>query len=141
MNVRQIVDEIDGGIRRMIEENRIKISTAVFCWIFKLALISKLEQAGAKYDPTLENEWGATGNNTTDKKKFFAFKKSDEATEQEILESLKRMHNTLIEYMTEIGDLKSLYFNIQKVEIRDRDAFSDLVRGILVVKEVNNDSQ
>ena len=51
------------------------------------------------------------------------------------------MHNTLIEYMTEIGDLKSLYFNIQKVEIRDRDAFSDLVRGILVVKEVNNDSQ
>ena len=42
--------------------------------------------------------------------------------------------------MTEIGDLKSLYFNIQKIEsLRDRDAFSDLVRGILVVKEVSND--
>lgn len=140
MNVRQIVDEIDREVRRIIEENRIKISAAVFCWIFKLALISKLEQAGAKYDPTLECEWNATGNNTTDKKKFFAFKKSDEATEQEILESLKRMHNTLIEYMTEIGDLKSLYFNIQKIEsLRDRDAFSDLVRGILVVKAVSND--
>lgn len=140
MNVRQIVDEIDREVRRIIEENRIKVSAVVFCLVFRLALISKLEQAGAKYDPTLELEWRATGNNTTDKKKFFVFKKSDEATEQEILESLKRMHNTLIEYMTEIGDLKSLYFNFLKIEsLRDRDAFSDLVRGILVVKAVSND--
>ena len=37
------------------------------------------------------------------------------------------------------GDLKNLTFNIIKIEgLRDRDAFSDLIRGILVVKEVEN---
>lgn len=110
-----------------------------FCQNFKIALISKLEQMGAIYDPTLENEWNPSGNNTTDKKKFFAFKKSDVPTEREILNSLDSVRRTLSGYMAEIGDLKNLSFNIQKIEgLRYRDAFSDLIRGILVVKGLNN---
>lgn len=110
-----------------------------FCLTFRLALISKLEQTGATYDPTLEYELIATNNNTTDKKKFFAFKKSDVPTEREILNSLDSVRRTLSGYMAGIGDLKNLYFNIQKIEgLRDRDAFSDLIRGILVVKVVDN---
>ncbi len=110
-----------------------------FCQNFRLALISKLEQMGAIYDPTLEYEWNPSGNNTTDKKKFFAFKKSDVPTEREFLNSLDSVRRTLSGCMAEIGDLKNLYFNIQKIEgLRDRDAFSDLIRGILVVKEVGN---
>lgn len=125
-------EKIDGNFK-------IHQSMSEFCLNFRLALISKLEQSGAIYDPTLELEWSATGNNTTDKKKFFAFKKSDVPTEREILNSLDRVRRTLSDYMAEIGDLKNLYFNIQKIEgLRDRDAFSDLIRGILVVKEVEN---
>lgn len=125
-------EKIDGNFK-------IHQSMSEFCLNFRLALISKLEQSGAIYDPTLELEWSATGNNTTDKKKFFAFKKSDVPTEREILNSLDRVRRTLSDYMAEIGDLKNLYFNIQKIEgLRDRDAFSDLIRGILAVKEVDN---
>lgn len=128
------------NIKEKIEGNfKIHQSMTEFCLNFRLALISKLEQAGAIYDPTLEHEWSATGNNTTDKKKFFAFKKSDVPTEREILNSLDSVRRTLSDYMAEIGDLKNLYFNIQKIEgLRDRDAFSHLIRGILVVKEVEN---
>lgn len=122
-------------------KNNIKRDATIteFCLYFRLALISKLEQTGATYDPTLEHEWSATGNNTTDKKKFFAFKKSDIPTEQEILDALERIYGILSEYMSDFGDLKNLTFNIIKIEgLRDRDAFSDLIRGILVVKEVEN---
>lgn len=118
---------------------KIHQSMTEFCYNFRLALISKLEQMGAIYDPTLEYEWNPSGNNTTDKKKFFAFKKSDVPTEREILNSLDSVRRTLSGYMAEIGDLKNLSFNIQKIEgLRYRDAFSDLIRGILVVKGLNN---
>lgn len=137
-----IETKIDGIISELnfIKTNYKKEQTLEeFCLTFRLALISKLEQAGATYDPTLEHEWSATGNNTTDKKKFFAFKKSDIPTEREILNSLDSVRRTLSGYMAEIGDLKNLYFNIQKIEgLRDRYSFSDLIRGILVVKEVDN---
>lgn len=122
-------------------KNNIKRDATIteFCLYFRLALISKLKQTGATYDPTLEHEWSASGNNTTDKKKFFAFKKSDIPTEQEILDALERIYGILSEYMSDFGDLKNLTFNIIKIEgLRDRDAFSDLIRGILVVKEVEN---
>lgn len=137
-----IEGKIDGIISELnfIKTNYKKEQTLEeFCQNFRLALISKLEQMGAIYDPTLENEWGALGNNTTDKKKFFAFKKSDVPTEREILNSLDSVRRILSGYMAEIGDLKNLYFNIPKIEgLRDMHAFSDLIRGILVVKEVDN---
>ena len=110
-----------------------------FCAAFKLALISKLEQDGAIYDPTLEHEWSASGNNTTDKKKFFAFKSSYNPTEREILNNLDSVRRTLSSYMADFGSLNDLTFNIIKIEgLRDRDAFFFFFRGILVVKEVKN---
>lgn len=110
-----------------------------FCAAFRLALISKLEQTGVKYDPTLEHEWSAIGNNTTDRKKFFAFKKSVIPTEQEILDALERVYGIILEYMKEFGSIENLTFNIIKIEgLIDREAFSDLVRGILVVKVVKD---
>lgn len=119
---------------------KIHQSMTEFCYNFRLALISKLEQMGAIYDPTLEYEWNSSGNNTTDKKKFFVFEKSDVLTEREILNSLDSVRRTLSNYMVEIGDLKNLYFNIQNIEgLRDREAFSDLIRGILVVKGGDNE--
>lgn len=133
-------DKIDNIISELeFVKNNIKRDATIteFCLYFRLALISKLEQTGAKYDPTLEHEWNATGNNITDKKKFFAFKKSDIPTEDEILDSLKRMYCVLTEYMSEVGCLENLTFNIKIEGLRDRDAFSDLIRGILVVKEVH----
>lgn len=137
-----IQDKIDNIISELeFVKNNIKRDATIteFCLYFRLALISKLEQAGAKYDPTLENEWNAKGNNTTDKKKFFAFKKSDIPTEQEILDALDRIYITLSSYMAELCDLEKLSFNIIKIEgLRDREAFSDLIRGILVVKVVEN---
>lgn len=135
-------DKIDNIISELnfIKNNLEKEqSMADFCAAFRLALISKLEQDGAIYDPTLEHEWSAAGNNTTDKKKFFAFKKSDRPTEREILNNLDSVRRTLSSYMADFGSLNDLTFNIIKIEgLRDRDAFSDLIRGILVVKEVKN---
>lgn len=129
------------NIKRKMNGNfKIHQSMPKFCYNFRLALISKLEQMGAIYDPTLEYEWNPSGNNTTDKKKFFAFEKSDVLTEREILNSLDSVRRTLSNYMVEIGDLKNLYFNIQKIEsLRDKDSFSDLIRGILVVKGGDNE--
>ena len=76
-----------------------------FCAAFKLALISKLEQAGAIYDPTLEHIWCHAGSNTTENKKFFAFKKSPEPEENEILSNLKNISSVLTEYRAEFGSL------------------------------------
>lgn len=70
-----------------------------------------------------------------EKRNAALFLTSDVLTEREILNSLDSVRRTLSNYMVEIGDLKNLYFNIQEIEgLRDRDAFSDLIRGILVVK-------
>lgn len=111
-----------------------------FCTNFRLALISKLEQAGVKYDETLEHEWSAHGTNTTDKKKFFAFKINNLNSENEILLKLKSVFSICLEGMQDFGDLQNLSFNIIKIErLRDKDSFSDLVRGLLAVKEVHND--
>lgn len=116
-----------------------QINSTEFCTNFRLALISKLEQAGAKYDETLEHVWSANGTNTTDKKKFFAFKINDLNSENETLFNLKSVFNRCLEGMQDIGHLQELSFNISKIELLcDRDSFSDLVRGLLVVKEVNN---
>lgn len=135
-------DKIDNIISELeFVKSNIKRDATIteFCLYFRLALISKLEQVGAKYDPTLEHEWSAAGNNTTDKKKFFAFKKSDIPTEQEILATLERIYGIILEYMKEFGSIENLTFNIIKIEgLRDREAFSDLVGGILVVKVVDN---
>lgn len=139
MNIEKSIDDIIDELNSIKDNFKPSQQMTEFCYNFRFALISKLEQMGAIYDPTLENEWDATGNNTTDKKKFFAFKKSDIPTEREILNSLDSVRRTLSGYMAEIGDLKNLYFNIQKIEgLRDRYSFSDLIRGILVVKEVDN---
>ena len=139
MNIEKSIDDIIDELNSIKDNFKPSQPMTEFCYNFRLALISKLEQAGAIYDPTLESEWDALGNNTTDKKKFFAFKKSDVPTEREILNSLDSVRRTLSDYMAGIGDLKNLYFNIQKIEgLRDRDAFSELIRGILVVKEVDN---
>lgn len=139
MNIEKGIDDIIDELNSIKDNLKPSQSMTEFCYNFRLALISKLEQAGAIYDPTLECEWDALGNNTTDKKKFFAFKKSDVPTEREILNSLDSVRRTLSGYMAEIGDLKNLSFNIQKIEgLRDIYAFSSLIRGILVVKEVKN---
>lgn len=139
MDIKERIDLIISELK-FLKANYLKEQAITeFCRDFRIALISKLEQTGAIYDPTLEYELNATGNNTTDKKKFFAFKKSDSSTEVEFLTNLRRMYEVVIEYMSQFGGLKNLYFNIQQIEgLRDRDAFSDLIRGILVVKEVNN---
>lgn len=137
MNIEKSIDDIIDELNSIKDNLKPSQSMTEFCYNFRLALISKLEQAGAIYDPTLESEWDATGNNTTDKKKFFAFKKSDIPTEREILNSLDRIRRTLSDYMTEIGDMKSIYFNIIRLEgLRAYNGFSDLIRGILVVKKV-----
>lgn len=138
MNIEKSIDDIIDELNSIKDNFKPSQSMTEFCYNFRLALISKLEQAGAIYDPTLEYGLSTTANNTTEKK-FFAFKKSDVPTEREILNSLDSVRRTLSDYMAEIGDLKNLYFNIQKIEgLRDRDAFSDLIRGILVAKEVDN---
>lgn len=142
MNIEAKINEIISELNFIKANHKTEQTLEEFCQNFRLTLISKLEQAGAIYDPTLEHELSATGNNTTDKKKFFAFKKSYIPTEREILNSLDSVRRTLSDYMAEIVDLKNLYFNIQRIEgLRDRDAFSDLIRGILVVKEVDNARQ
>lgn len=134
MNIETKLDGIISELNFIKTKCKKEQTLEEFCITFRLALILKLEQAGAIYDPTLEHEWSATGNNT-----FFAFKKSDIPTEREILNSLDSIRRTLSGYMAEIGDLKNLYFNIQKIEcLRDGYVFSNLVRGILVVKEVDN---
>lgn len=61
-------DKIDNIISELnfIKNNLEKEqSMADFCAAFRLALISKLEQDGAIYDPTLEHEWSASGNIST----------------------------------------------------------------------------
>lgn len=135
-----IKDKINNIISELeFVKNNIKCGTTMeeFCIYFKLALISKFEQAGVKYDPTLENEWEVTGNNTTDNKKFFAFKKSDSPTEQEILNDLARAYEVFLSYMVDcFGSLNSLTFNIIKIEgLKDMYNFSELIRIILVVKK------
>lgn len=139
MNIEKSIDDIIDELNFIKDNFKPSQSMTEFCYNFRLALISKLEQAGAIYDPTLEFEWNSSGNNTTDKKKFFAFKKSDVPTEREILNSLDSVRRTLSGYMAEIGDLKNLSFNIQKIEgSRDCNAFFDLILGFLVVKEAEN---
>lgn len=139
MNIEEKIDGIISELNFIKANHKKEQILEEFCQNFRLALISKLEQAGAIYDPTLEYELSATGYNVPDKKKFFAFKKSEVPTEREILNSLGSVRRTLSDYMAEIDDLKNLYFNIQKIEgLRDRDTFSDLIRGILIVKEVEN---
>lgn len=55
------------------------------------------------------------------------------------MENLKETYKILSEYMPEFGNLENMIFNIIKIEgLRDRHSFSDLIRGILVVKEVKN---
>lgn len=136
-----IQDKIDNIISELefVKNNIEKLETTTeFCTWFRLALISKLEQTGAKYAPTLEHIWSHTGNNITENKKFFAFKISDTPTERETLNNLESVRRTLSSYMANLCDVKNLSFNIIKLEgLRDKDAFSDLIRGILIVKEVS----
>lgn len=139
MNIEKSIDDIIDELNSIKDNFKPSQQMTEFCYNFRLALISKLEQTGATYDPTLEHEWNATNNNTIDKKKFFAFKKSDVPTEREILNSLDSICRILSDYMAGIGDLKNLSFNIQKIEgLRDCYTSSSLIRGILVVKEVDN---
>lgn len=137
-----IQDKIDNIISDLeFVKNNIKCNATIteFCLYFRLALISKLEQAGVRYNPALEYKEYPDDCNTTDDRKFFAFKKSVIPTEQEILDALERVYGIILEYMKEFGSIENLTFNIIKIEgLRDRDAFSDLIRGILVVKVVKD---
>jgi len=85
VRINQIIDELN-----FIKQNFIKEQTTTeYCTNFKIALISKLQQAGIEYNPELEFDMTVKNNNTTDKKRFFAFKKEMNPTEKETLTSLK----------------------------------------------------
>jgi len=49
------------------------------------------------------------------------------------------VYDVLIEYLSKFESYKNLRFNIIKLEnLRDKNSFVDLVRGMLIVKEVDN---
>ena len=103
----------------------------------EIALIEKLQGLGMRYNPKLKYEDIPTGYPTNIKcKKFFAFKVDDYSkfTNQVILNKANEIYNTIVEVLANADlDVEKLEFSIPKFEqLRDKDSFSDLVRGIVV---------
>lgn len=103
----------------------------------EIALIEKLQGVGMKYNPVLKYEDIPTGYPyNTEYKKFFAFKVDDYSkfTNQEILNEANKIYNMIIEVLANADlDVEKLEFSIPKIEqLRDKDSFSDLVRGIVI---------
>lgn len=110
-----------------------------FCLFCRLLLISKLEQAGLKYNSTLKYEEEQLNENTTSLKKYFAFAIADEFSEREFLDGVNYIYKAILEYMQELGDINNLAFNIQEINIlRDNHNFKNLVRGICAITPSNS---
>ncbi len=126
-------------LKNIEESIDFKISSIQQCNTIKIALISLLKAIGAKYDENLIYEYGQNIVN----KKFFATKIFDINDNNEILKVIDIIYSTLSDVIMEKSncELDRITFNIQNIEtLRDRDAFADLLRGILVYKvEVENE--
>ena len=126
-------------LKNIEESIDFEISSIQQCNTIKIALISLLKAIGAKYDENLIYEYGQNIVN----KKFFATKIFDINDNNEILKVIDIIYSTLSDVIMEKSncELDRITFNIQNIEtLRDRDAFADLLRGILVYKvEVENE--
>lgn len=109
-----------------------------FSMLFKHGLIAQVRQAGGTFNPEIKND----GCNIH-QKKFFAFKfypKGD--IENQILYQIQRIFEIVDQHRCdELSDeWQDIEFNVAKLEnLRDRESFVDLYRGIVFFRRKSND--
>lgn len=135
-NLQDKIDNIISELNFIKNNLEKKQSMEDFCAAFKLALISKLEQAGVRYNPALEYKEYPDDCNTTDDRKFFAFKLSKKPTEREILNRLDNAHRILENYIASLSCQDVIFFNVLTLEnLSEEKSPENLFRGCFVIKE------
>ena len=109
-----------------------------FSMVFKHGLIAQIRQAGGTFNPAIKDDGGKMSQ-----KKFFAFKFDPKGDiENQILYQMQRMFKNVDQHRHDKFSDKwqDIEFNVAKFEnLRDRESFADLYRGIVFFRRKVND--
>lgn len=115
----------------MADNECVQNFTDIYLEKFKVALTALLISCGFSYDVELNM------NNCNDKK-FFAFKLLDTKNEIELLQHIDYIYNLVYPFIEKNRVNRHVFFKIEKLEnLHDKDDFTDLVRGIVVMRYKN----